>query len=75
MKNFIIKSLEIIVYIIMAFIFIGGTIWGAAAGGALGLLGGLVISFLYAVLVGGMFLILISLRDTLTEIKEKLSQK
>jgi len=75
MKNFIIKSLEIIVYIIMAFIFIGGTIWGAAVGGALGLLGGLVISFLYAVLVGGMFLILISIRDTLTEIKEQLSQK
>ena len=75
MKNFIIKSLEIIVYIIMAIIFIGGTVWGAAAGGALGLLGGLVISFLYAVLVGGMFLILISIRDTLTEIKEQLSQK
>ncbi len=75
MKNFIIKSLEIIVYIIMAIIFIGGTVWGAAVGGALGLLGGLVISFLYAVLVGGMFLILINIRDLLVEIKEQLSQK
>ena len=63
MRSIITKSLEVISYIGIVVIILGGAISGSQAGGAMGFISGLIGGFVFSVVVFGALFLLMDIAD------------
>jgi len=75
MRRFITKSLEVLSFVVMAFIVLGAAVSGANAGGFLGLLGGLVGGGVASVVIFGALFVLMDIADNTRRMAEHMEQQ
>lgn len=75
MRLIITKSLEMLSYVVMALIVLGAAFGGAAQGGVLGFLGGLVMGAIMSIVIFGALFVLMDIADNTRRTVELLEQR
>ena len=74
-KNFLIKILEVLAFLIVAIIVLSGMIIGGQAGGFGGFILGTIIGLVSAALFGGILLMMLQNNELLKEIRDNTKKK
>ena len=75
MKRLIVKSLEMIAWVMMVVFVLGAAVTGAGAGGFFGFLGGLLVGAVIGVLILGTLFLVMDIADNTRRITELLEQQ
>ena len=75
MRRFITKSLEVLSFVVMAIIVLGGAISGASAGGFFGFIGGLIGGVVMSIVIFGALFVLMDTADNTRRMVELMEQQ
>ena len=75
MKRLIVKSLELIAWVMMVVFVLGAAVTGAGAGGFFGFLGGLLVGTVIGVLILGTLFLVMDIADNTRRVVELLEQQ